>query len=172
MRFRAVIIVLCTILLNVPLAATAENKTVFTKPTAFETNECVVSLTLQENGGYLTALVSRRQSEPDTRPQFLRDVTGVSILAGHSLIATTSPIYGMPGLYLLNCREGTERLLVAPRTIDAAYPHGTDYFELVGRDQDKIFYFYARDVDSIDFSIFRNAKNLRTYQCIKPECDQ
>lgn len=173
MKFTAVMIVVWTMLLNAPLAANAkENKAVFTKPTVFETHECAVSLTLNENGGYLTALVSHRQSAPDIRPLLLRDVTGVGILTGHSLIATTSPIYGRPGLYLLDCREGTERLLVAPRTIDAAYPHGADYFELVGRDQDKISYYYTRDVEVTDFSIFRNPKNLRTYQCIKAECDQ
>lgn len=53
---------------------------------------------------------------------------------------------------------------MAPVTVDSAYPKGADYFELEGimlGPVPRIRFYYAPDVDTVDFSKFRTAPFLR-----------
>lgn len=112
-------------------------------------------------------MVSQKRHLSGDRPQILRDVTGVGILSEYSFVATTSPIYGRPGLYFLNCRASNMKLLVAPQSINKSYPEGADYFELESLAMNKISYYYGVDVDKVDFLNFRTPKYIKTYTCLK-----
>lgn len=90
----------------------------------------------------------------------IKDVTGISWITESFLIYSVSPIYGNPGIYILNCLTREIKRIIAPKNINAAYPNGADYFELLRLSTDKMFFFYSADVDSVDFRQFRSPKFL------------
>jgi hypothetical protein len=79
------------------------------------------------------------------------DVTGIAWIAGDRLVFTSSPIYGVPGLFVYVCGEDSARAVVKSRRSDPGYPDGCDYFELVrvgsGGNPELVFRYFA-DVDS------------------------
>jgi hypothetical protein len=86
------------------------------------------------------------------------DVTGMAWVGGHTFVYTTSPIYGVPGVYVCRCGSNKAKRIVAPRTISKAYPDGEDFFELEGVSHGKpvtVYFYYAPDVDTVDFANFR-----------------
>jgi hypothetical protein len=88
----------------------------------------------------------------------VEDVTGMAWLAGHTLVYTTSPIYGIPGLFTYSCDSMKAKRIVAPRTKTKAYPDGEDYFELQGtstKGPTTVFFYYAPNVNSVDFNVLR-----------------
>lgn len=94
------------------------------------------------------------------------DVTGIAWLSNSVLVYTVSPVYGVPGVYVVDCGGPTAKpvRLVAPMTYNPAYPKGADFFELksvVGR---RITYYYGRDVDAIDFTLLRTVQNERSIE--------
>jgi hypothetical protein len=81
------------------------------------------------------------------------DVTGIAWVSPKSLVYTTSPTYGHPGVYTYDCESKRVKRLVAPRTLDEAYPQGADYFKLQGvsdGSRTTIFFYYVPDVDAMD----------------------
>ncbi len=113
---------------------------------------CQVSLSISEFGGYLNLTVDSGNA------QVVRDVTGVAWATENVLVYTVSPIYGQPGVYLFDCVSRQTTRIVAPSFFTKAYPNGSDYFELQGfapDSRDTVYFYYAPDVDSIDFNRFR-----------------
>jgi hypothetical protein len=91
------------------------------------------------------------------------DVTGVAWLSNSVLVFSASPIYGKPGIFVLNCMTRRTRRIVRPRTVNRAYPDGADYFELhraSGNEPATISFYYAPDVDSMDAAAIRSPAHL------------
>lgn len=82
-------------------------------------------------------------------------------ISGERHVFTTSPIYGHPGIFILNCKSGNVAQIVKPKNIDKSYPYGADYFELSKIEKGKVFFYYSANVDQTDFNSFRSKKNLR-----------
>ena len=113
---------------------------------------CIISLEVSEYGGYTNLVLPSKAHQE----QIINDVTAVAYLTNDSLVFTVSPIYGSPGIYIYDCVSKQEKRIVNPRTIDKAYPDGADYFELQELRENRIYFFYAPDVDSKDFARFRS----------------
>ena len=137
---------------------TSQLSEVFKAPGSYSSPaaKCPISLTISDQGGF-TQLVLRSRSG---RNKTVSDVTGVIYISGDRLVYTTSPIYGMPGVFLYNCLSKNIKRIVGPKKIDKAYPRGSDYFELHDVEGQKIYFYYAPDVDQIDFSHFRTKEFL------------
>jgi hypothetical protein len=105
-------------------------------------------------GGY--SILSLGSKNVDT----IHDVTGIAWATPNMLVYSVSPIYGKPGIYIYDCIGQASRQIVAPKNMNNAYPDGADYFELYGMDGSKILFYYTNDVDSLDFSEFRNRSLL------------
>ncbi len=92
------------------------------------------------------------------------DVTGFLWADEKSLVFSSSPIYGKPGVFEVTCdsEQLILKTLVGPKNINSAYPDGADYFELQETNGRHVQFFYGTDVDSIDFNEFRTKKYLRS----------
>jgi hypothetical protein len=119
---------------------------------------CKANLQVSVEGGFLVLSVT----SPTARSAELSDVTGIAWIDREMLIYTVSPIYGKPGLFLLDCRSMQTKRVIGPRSIGVSYPDGADYFELTGisGSSGKIYFYYSPDVDRTDFRVFRITKNL------------
>lgn len=93
---------------------------------------------------------------------YIEDINGLIWINETEIIYSVSPIYGKPGIYIFNCVEKKEKLIINPKSISASFPMGSDYFELEKYEDLKkeITYFYASDIDSINFKNFRNEQNI------------
>jgi hypothetical protein len=114
--------------------------------------KCEVTLKTSERGGFLILTMDKND------PSSVNDVTGMIWASDKTLVYTTSPIYGKPGIYVFDCDSNHVKRIVSPGTITKAYPDGADYFELqdISREYPLIVYFYyAPDVDKVDFNKFR-----------------
>jgi hypothetical protein len=115
---------------------------------------CHARLKIASMGGFLVLAAGRSTS----RKLKVDGVTGMAWVGGHTLVYTTSPIYGVPGLYVYGCDSSRATRIVAPRTVTKAYPDGDDFFELkrvsAGKPATAYFY-YAPDVEKVDFTKFR-----------------
>ncbi len=119
--------------------------------------KCEASLKTSDRGGFLMLTTGQ-----DGRIS-VNDVTGMIWAADRTLVYTTSPIYGKPGLYVFDCDSSHVKRIVSPGTITKAYPDGADYFELQGisrGDPAIVNFYYAPDVDKVDFNTFRAPANL------------
>jgi hypothetical protein len=122
--------------------------------------QCSASINISEMGGFRILSIF---SKTDGYQIAIDDITGIAWVNDNNLVYTVSPIYGKPGVFIYDCIRKKTKQLVNPKTINAAYPNGADYFELQDvNKQGKIFYYYAADVDSADFIIFRTKKFLRS----------
>jgi len=91
----------------------------------------------------------------------VQDVSGVAWKSGSELIYSVSPIYGQPGIYVYDCIHQKNTRIVAPRNLNTHYPAGADYFELKGiSNTDVIHFYYAPEVDDVDFAKFRSIRYL------------
>lgn len=99
------------------------------------------------------------------------DVTAIVWLDTSQLAYSVSPIYGRPGLYVVDCKSAKSRRLLGPTTKTPAYPDGTDFFELKSvtlKPIPTLAYYYGADVDRIDFREFRTKKNVRLLDVAQP----
>lgn len=124
--------------------------------------DCAARITVSPMGEFLQLFLLRASHLSITH--IADDVTGISWLSASELVYTAGPVYGLPGLFLVNCvgRQPDPVTLVAAKTYNSAYPKGADFFELktvVGR---RITFYYEQDVDAIDFNLFRTAPNERS----------
>lgn len=127
---------------------------------ASPTGECRIRLSVSELGGWIELqLNSGLNSSSDLIAQ---DVTGIGWLSGTSLVYSASPIYGSPGIFVLDCLSAKSKELVSPKNMTPAYPKGADYFELyeVIPEEGNVLFFYANDVDGFDFNGLRRPENL------------
>jgi hypothetical protein len=114
-------------------------------------------------GGF-RQLFLKRGGVPDVH--LSDDVTGIAWFSDSELVYTVSPVYGVPGVYVVDCSNQTAKpvRLVAPITYNPAYPKGADFFELKSVVRNRITYFYGPDVDAIDFTRFRTTMNERSFE--------
>lgn len=115
---------------------------------------CRVKLESTSMGGYSVLSVNH------TGIKEIDDVTGIAWVSPTLLVYTVSPIYGKSGVYLYDCMERKCKRIVAPKNINPAYPDGADYFELYRMYDSKIVFYYAADVDLVDFKEFRTQSFL------------
>lgn len=129
------------------------------------TGSCMARISISQMGGF-RQLFLKRGGVPEIH--LADDVTGIAWLSNSELVYTISPVYGVSGVYAVDCGSPMAKpiRLVAPMTYNPAYPKGADFFELksvVGR---LITYYYGRDVDTIDFTLLRTPPNER---CIEKQ---
>lgn len=126
---------------------------------------CTAVLTVSTQGGFLQLSV---QSINGKLTHVADDVTGFLWINEKSLVFSSGPIYGRPGIYEVTCvhEQPSLRMLIAPKNINLSYPHGTDYFELKEINDRNLKFFYETDVDSIDFNEFRTEKYLRSIELV------
>ena len=122
---------------------------------------CTVILKVSPQGGFLQLFV---QGSTGKLVHMANDVTGFLWEAENSLVFSSSPIYGKPGVFEVACdhERPSLKVLVAPENIDSAYPDGADYFELKEIKGRSLQFFYGHNVDNIDFKEFRTEKYLRS----------
>ena len=65
--------------------------------------KCEASLEINEMGGFLTLSVSSKYNQGTIYE--VDDITGMAWISASELVFTVSPIYGRPGIYLLNCNS-------------------------------------------------------------------
>ena len=130
--------------------------------------KCTAELKIVQLGGFL---------QLNLRDEFKRfnhianDITGLAWITRDSLIFSTSPVYGKPGVFIVTCQHPPKiATIVKPTNIDDSYPDGADYFELRSITDSHIRYYYGFDVDNIDFTHFRADQNLR--EAILPELNK
>lgn len=136
-------------------AGIAANK-VINQPGAYVSPDgaCKARVTISSMGGAFI-LIAGRSAQVRMRAE---DITGMAWVGGHTLVYTTSPIYGVPGVFVYKCDASKSKRIVAPQSISKAYPDGDDYFELEGVSMTEpitAFFYYAPQVDKVDFGNFR-----------------
>ena len=131
---------------------------IFRDDGVYETRKgkCDVSLQVSGMGGHTLLLLPSRAPQK----QEIEDVSGVAYRSNDTLIFTVSPIYGKPGIFVYDCMSKLKKQIVKPHTINEAYPDGADFFELQEIRENTIYFYYAPDVDSVDFTKFRNQGSL------------
>jgi hypothetical protein len=120
---------------------------------------CTALLKTSSLGGFLVLTVKTRSNKSTT----IKDITGMAWTGIDKLVYTTSPVYGSPGVYIYGCNSNRLRRIIAPHNIDGAYPNGADYFELRSVSNTipaVVFFYYAPDVDKVDFKTFRTQTYL------------
>ena len=122
---------------------------------------CIAVLKVSPQCGFLKLSV---QLSTGKLVHMADDVTGFLWANEKSLIFSSSPIYGKPGVFEVTCdrERPTLEMLVGPKNINSAYPDGADYFELKEIKDRSLQFFYGADVDSIDFNEFRTKKYLHS----------
>ena len=92
----------------------------------------------------------------------VKDINGLIWISKTEILYSVSPIYGKPGIFVFDCKLRRKKAIVKPANFNTAYPDGADYFELKEYlFSEKAFsYYYAVDIDLVDFKIFRNEKSL------------
>jgi hypothetical protein len=122
---------------------------------------CEASLRIAEMGGFLCLDIRKKpyQGEEKDKKEIC-DITGMLWIANDILVYTVSPIYGKPGLFLYDCASHQIKQILRPKTKANAYRDGADFFELYGFSRDKIYFYYAPNVEAIDFSRFRTEEFL------------
>ncbi|UCZ57639.1 hypothetical protein LGV61_05010 [Desulfurispirillum indicum] len=121
---------------------------------------CVVQLKISPKGGFSQLFI---EDHVGGLVHVADNVTGFLWLDGGSLIFSSSPIYGKPGIFELICSYDDLTLitLMASENIYSAYPDGADYFELKEVVDGKLWFYYGADVEVIDFNDFRIEANIR-----------
>lgn len=124
--------------------------------------KCKATITVSEVGGFKQLVITRVVDQNSKDRLEVKDVSGITWIKGDQLVYTVSPIYGKPGVFLFDCASMQTKSILGPKTTDKAYPDGADYFELqsVSPDAKKIFFFYAPNVDQVDFKRFRTKDYL------------
>jgi hypothetical protein len=111
-------------------------------------------------GGFKTCQIMNAQKKIHS----INDITGLIWLNGTKTIYSVSPAYGKPGVFIYDCKSMKEETIIPPQNLNHAYPNGADYFELekYNSKKEEIHYYYAYDIDSVDFKKFRIKKNILT----------
>jgi len=122
---------------------------------------CAAVLTVSPQGGFLQLSV---QTSAGKLVHKADDVAGFLWANEKSLVFSSGPIYGKPGVFEVTCdsEQPILKMLVGPKNINSAYPDGADYFELKEMKGRNLQFFYGVDVDGIDFNEFRTEKYSRS----------
>ena len=125
--------------------------------------DCTARVSVSSMGGFRQLFLLRANA---VAIHVANDVTGIAWLSSTELVYTVSPVYGAPGVFLVDCVSPvpTPITLVAATTYNPAYPKGADFFELKSVTGRRITYYYGHDVDGIDFKLLRSAPNERSIE--------
>ncbi len=137
----------------VPLGQVINNKAGTYQP---QGGECQALLEVSDMGGFFVLTIIRISD--GWRGESVDDVAGIAWGAKDLAIFAVSPIYGKPGVFVSSCATGRTNRIVAPRTFNQASPDGADLFELHSLSREsggKIRFFFAPDVELVDFHSFR-----------------
>ncbi len=169
-RYIRIIVLICTVCIILGNCATAKDLAseqityvpigkVVHEPGIFQQNKgkCHAYLSVNDLGGFVVLSVTQMGTNI---AEVIKDVTGISWVTESLLIYSVSPIYGNPGVYILDCATKETKRIVAPKNTNAAYPNGTDYFELYRVSGEKAYFYYAPDVNSVQFKEFRSRSFL------------
>lgn len=119
---------------------------------------CTAALKKSAQGGYLQLFIYLHNSNP---VHVADDITAIAWVNSNLLAYSVSPIYGKPGVFVVACdKKPRVSRLVAPESIDSAYPDGADYFEIQSVSKNQIRYYYDADVDKMDLERLRSDKHL------------
>jgi hypothetical protein len=109
---------------------------------------CIAEVRISSTGGFRVLSVRAQQRQVRTA---IDDLTALAWLPDGRLIYSTSPIYGKPGIYVLDCVSGKVSRIVGPRTKVKGYPDGADYFAISSVRKARGFvieYYYAENIDT------------------------
>lgn len=136
---------------SLPMAQVTRQAGVYVSPDG----QCEATLKVSEWGDMTLSVIKKNDKNSINA---IKDITGVVWLGENQLFYSVSPIYGKPGIFSFDCTSMLIKQVLRPRTINKAYPDGADYFELqdaVPGAKGIIYFYYASDVDTIDFKQFR-----------------
>lgn len=124
---------------------------------------------ISPGGGY-TALLEHGEGDMSVltivsksdgrRSKSIDAVTGIIWISENKLLYAVSPIYGIPGIFIFDCRKMKTKRILGPKTFYKGYPDGADHFELKEFSEGTIYFYYSPDVDSTDFYEFRTKEYL------------
>jgi hypothetical protein len=109
--------------------------------------KCRATLSISSMGGFLILTIDKQPNHE------VDDVTGMMWVSGGTLVYTTSPIYGIPGVWVYSCGSNRTARIVKPRTFSKANPDGADYFELQAVSMAApatVYFYYLPDMDDLD----------------------
>jgi len=116
------------------------------------------SLVINGMGGFLTLSIISKSDK--RRSKAIDDVTGIVWISRNKLLYTVSPIYGIPGIFVFDCKEMKMGRILGPKTFYKENPSGADFFELKKFSEGKVYFYYSPDVHSTDFDELRTKKYL------------
>lgn len=118
-----------------------------------------VQVTVNSMGGFRDLVVYK----DDSKVSEFRDVNAFIWIENHKILYSVSPVYGKPGIYLFDCKTKKNDIITKPSVLNSAYQNGADYFELndYTNSSKEFTYFYAPDIDLVEFETFRNKSNIR-----------
>ena len=122
-------------------------------------HSCYFEIYSHENGGFNVLSIRLDKQTPLME---VADITGVIWDSPNKLIYSVSPIYGFPGIFIFDCSDKQSRTIVKAINTDQAYPEGADYFELLQLEDNKLLYYYAKDIDEVDFRTFRSDSKINS----------
>ena len=118
---------------------------------------------ISPGGGY-TALLEHGEGDMSVltivsksdgrRSNAIAAVTGIIWISENKLLYTVSPIYGIPGIFVFDCRKMKTERILGPKTFREGWPNGVDNFELKGFSEGTIYFYYAPDVELVDYQEF------------------
>lgn len=167
-QFQKVLILMCFFILACSFKAEPGKEDmeylnrVFKQPsqTSIKGKTCQIRLSVSEMGGFLILLLGENNKTPQYK---IEDVTGVGWLTEDIIIYSVGSIYGKPGIYKYNCKTHKIVQLIEAENQNKEYPSGADYFEIreLSAPIKEVQFYYAADVDKVDFKNFRREENIR-----------
>lgn len=121
-------------------------------------NSFKAKITVSSLGGFKVCEIV----EGENQIHRVEDITALIWIGETEILYSVSPIYGKPGIFVFDCKTKLKRVIVKPKNLISAYPNGADYFELKDylSSKKEFSYYYASDIDSVDFKKFRNKNNI------------
>jgi hypothetical protein len=109
-------------------------------------------------GGGYTALLEHGEGDMSVltivsksdgrRSKSIDAVTGIVWISESKLLYSVSPIYGIPGIFVFDCRKMKMKRILGPKTFRKGWPDGVDDFQLKEFSEGKIYFYYAPDIET------------------------
>ncbi len=117
------------------------------------------SALLEHGEGDISVLTIVSKSD-GRRSKSIDDVSGIVWISDSKLLYSVSSIYGIPGIFIFDCKKMKTKRVLGPKTFYKGKPYGADYIELKEFVEGKIYFYYSPDVELTDFYEFRTKKYL------------
>jgi len=111
----------------------------------------LTEVTAMAGGGISLTIVSKSD---DRRSDPIDAVTGIAWISENKLLYSVSPIYGIPGIFVFDCRKMKAKRILGPKTCRKGWSDGDDNFELKKFSEGMIYFYYAPDVELVDYQEF------------------